>query len=220
MTENELRYNYFFDEWIIYAPKRQRRPDRKKDYCPFCKGSDEIGANINEPIRLDNKFPSLSLDEDFWVKEEDTLHKSRSAYGKCEILVYSAEHNKKFHELKVDEILSIFEKWIEATKQLTKDEKIKYVLPFENFGQDVGASIVHPHGQIYAFSFVPHTIRNELGKIKEFISKEKTCMTCKYLDFEKKISSRIVFENQFLIAVVPYSARYAYDLYIYPKRCY
>ncbi|RLG10922.1 hypothetical protein DRN69_08400 [Candidatus Pacearchaeota archaeon] len=41
MTEGELRYNYFFDEWIIYAPKRQRRPDRKKDFCPFCKGSEK-----------------------------------------------------------------------------------------------------------------------------------------------------------------------------------
>jgi len=220
MTDNELRYNYFLDEWIIYAPKRQGRPDRKKDYCPFCKGSDEIGVNINEPIRLCNKFPSLSLNEGFWSKEEDALYKSRSAYGKCEVLVYSAEHSKKFHELNVDEILSIFEKWIEATKQLTKNEKIKYILPFENFGQDVGASIVHPHGQIYAFSFVPHTIQNELKKIKEFIIQEKTCMTCKYLDFEKKTNSRIVFEDQFLIAVVPYSAQYAYDLYIYPKRCY
>ncbi|RLG10921.1 galactose-1-phosphate uridylyltransferase, partial [Candidatus Pacearchaeota archaeon] len=169
---------------------------------------------------MDNKFPSLSLEVDYWSKEEDQLYKSKSAYGKCEVLVYSADHNIKFHELKVDEILSIFEKWIEATKQLKEDKKIKYILPFENFGKDVGASILHPHGQIYAFSFVPHTVQNELRKIEDFFKKENACMICKYLEIEKKTDLRVVFENEFVIAVVPFSAQYAYDLYIYPKRCY
>ncbi len=220
MTEyNELRYNPILNEWIIYAPKRQKRPDRDITKCPFCEGSEEIPV-FNGPVRIKNKFPAL--DKKFSTyKEEKALWKiKKGAYGTCEVLVYSAKHDLRFSELEKCEVNVILKEFVNATKEFSKDKKIKYILPFENYGKDVGASIIHPHGQIYGFSFIPQIIQNEIKLSKKYYKKHKTCLTCAIIDNELNDKKRIVYENEQLIVFIPYYAQYAYDLYVYPKRCY
>ncbi len=219
MSNPEIRYNPFTDEWIIYSPKRQDRPNRNKDECPFCPGSEEI-PEFKGPLRLPNKYPSLNTTVSTLKVLMGKFHKKAGGYGKSEIVIYTDKHDAKFVDLNKEEILEIFNIWMEATKDITKDQKIKYVLPFENYGKAVGASIIHPHGQIYGLSFVPKLIETEINVIDEYFKKEKKCMVCEYLLIEQQNKSQIIYEDNYIEALVPYFSQYAYDIFIYPKRHY
>jgi UDPglucose--hexose-1-phosphate uridylyltransferase len=217
MSHKEIRKNPFTDEWIIYSEARQARPDRKKDFCPLCPGSTEV-PTFRKPMRIPNKFPALEIGEDPRKYSSGEFQIKMNNYGRCEIVVYTDNHNAKFIDLSDDEIFLIFQTWMSATKEYISDENIKYILPFENYGEDVGATLIHPHGQIYGFPMIPNVIQKEFDSIKRFKEKNNSCMICSYVKEEQEKKERIVFEDNDLVAIVPYFARHAYDVYVYPKR--
>ena len=217
MTVREIRKNPFTDEWVIYSETRQSRPDREEGFCPLCTGSEEVPV-FNQPLRIINKFPALSLEEELKKRKTSEFQSSMNGYGQCELIVYTDIHNAKFVDLNDDEIMLIFDKWMEATKEFSSNKNIKYVLPFENYGPDVGATLIHPHGQLYAYPIVPNLIQKELETIIKYREKNKTCMVCDYLLTEIEAEKRIVYQDENIVILVPYFARYAYDMFLYPKR--
>jgi len=60
---SEIRYNPFTDEWVIFAPYRQRHPDREGS-CPFCPEGEEH-MDFSHPTLLPNKYPSLNPETAF-----------------------------------------------------------------------------------------------------------------------------------------------------------
>lgn len=212
-----IRKNPFTDEWIIYSSSRQIRPDRAKDYCPFCEGGEEY-SDFSKPKVILNKYPALNSSIDFKYYRLGKFMEQKTGFGYCKMVVYTDIHDTKFVELGVDKALEIFETWIQATNQLKSDENIKYILPFENYGSDVGATLIHPHGQIYGFPFIPNNISKEFEKIVKYKQREKSCMVCDYIYEELKKPERIVYEDEYAVIIVPFFAQYAYDIYIYPKR--
>ena len=217
MTVREIRKNPFTGEWVIYSEIRQERPDRDKSYCPLCTGSDEV-PSFTKPLRISNKYPALDSEVEFKKYKHGEFLERMTGHGICELLVYTDKHQSKFINMPTEEINQIFEKWIQATKELANDSSIKYVLPFENYGTDVGATLIHPHGQIYAFPFIPNLLKKEFDAIVEYKKNKNQCMICNYLDQEQAKDERIIYQNQHLVALIPYFAKYAYDVQIYPKR--
>jgi UDPglucose--hexose-1-phosphate uridylyltransferase len=217
MTVREIRKNPFTGEWIIFSEIRQERPDRDKSKCPLCTGSEEV-PEFTKPFRIANKFPAMSRDSDFRKYKTDDFFEKMTAYGECELVVYTDNHLSKFIDLTQDESMQILEVWMYATKELSSDKSIKYILPFENLGDEVGATIIHPHGQIYAFPVVPNRIALELNSIVNYYKDKNSCMVCDYLSTEQQKNERLIYEDDSIIALVPYFAEYAYDVYIYPKR--
>ncbi len=217
MSQREIRKNPFTDEWIIYSEARQARPDRKKDSCPLCSGSPEV-PEFTEPIRIPNKFPALEIGKEPKKISSGEFQIKMSNYGRCDIVVYTNEHNFKFIDLSDEEIFQIFQTWISATKEFNLDKNIKYILPFENYGEDVGATLIHPHGQIYGFPVIPNLVEKEFDSIKQFKEKNNSCMVCNYIEEEKEKEERIIFHDINLVALVPYFARHAFDVFVYPNR--
>lgn len=217
MTVREIRKNPFTDEWIIYSETRQSRPDREEGFCPLCTGSDEV-PSFYHPLRIPNKYPALSLEEEFKQTKQSDFELKMNGYGQCELIVYTDIHNAKFVDLTDEEIMKIFEQWISATKELSLNQEIKYVLPFENYGPEVGATLIHPHGQLYAYPFVPNSINAELKAINHYKERSNSCMVCDYINSEIVSEKRIVYQDDNIVNVVPYFARYAYDMFVYPKR--
>jgi len=217
MTVREIRKNPFTDEWIIYSESRQTRPDREKGSCSLCKGSEEV-PEFTKPLRIPNKFPALSLEEQPKKSKKGEFELKIDGYGRCELIVYTDVHDSKFVDLSDDEIMQIFEQWMEATKEYAQNKNIKYILPFENYGSEVGATLIHPHGQLYAYPFVPNYIKAELNSINRYMDAKKSCMVCDFLKSEIEKNKRIVYQDDYIINLIPYFARYAYDMFIYPKR--
>jgi UDPglucose--hexose-1-phosphate uridylyltransferase len=123
---------------------RQARPNLPDEVCPFCPG----GIEAPEPYEVrwvPNRWPAMP-DE------------------RCEVILYTPRHEATFWELGVDGAHRVVELWAERTAALGARPEIAYVLVFENRGPEVGATITHPHGQIYAFDFVPELPLRELRR--------------------------------------------------------
>ncbi len=120
---------------VVIVGARQKRPNLPSTGCPFCVG----GLESPEPYTVrsfPNRWPALPP-------------------GRAEVVLYSPEHDATFWELGVDGALQVVDMWAERTAALGREDDVEYVLVFENRGPEVGATIQHPHGQIYAFDHVP-----------------------------------------------------------------
>lgn len=123
---------------------RQARPNLPGATCPFCPG----GIEAPEPYEVrwfQNRWPAMPD-------------------GRCEVILYTPRHDATFPDLGVDGAHRVVELWAERTAALGARADISYVLVFENRGAEVGATITHPHGQIYAFDFVPELPLRELRR--------------------------------------------------------
>ena len=88
--------------------------------------------------------------------------------GRCEVVLYTPEHDATFWSLGPGRVRKVVDLWAERSEELGARPEISYVLVFENRGSEVGATIEHPHGQIYAFDFVPPAARRELEQDNAF----------------------------------------------------
>ena len=75
--------------------------------------------------------------------------------GKCEVVVFTPDPASSLASLPLNHMELLLEVWADRTGVLADDPNIEYVLPFENKGVEVGVTLHHPHGQIYAYPFVP-----------------------------------------------------------------
>lgn len=213
---SELRWNPLLRTWTMVASHRQNRPQMPKDWCPFCPGSGRVPDEY-DVYKYDNDFPALSQNP---PKPDDVgsdLYQMEPAYGKCEVILYSSEHRKTLCQLPLDHIKKLVDLWISRVEELSKDRKIQYVFPFENKGEEVGVTMPHPHGQIYAYSFVPQKLKVELDSAKEFYEKKGKCIICQMNEDEIEFKKRILFENEHFIAYLPYFTDYPYGIFIVSK---
>jgi UDPglucose--hexose-1-phosphate uridylyltransferase len=121
---------------------RQKRPNRPSTGCPFCVG----GLEAPEPYDVRsfaNRWPALDGD-------------------RCEVVLYTSDHDATLPSLGSDGVRSVVDLWAQRTEALGSRDDVDYVLVFENRGLDVGATIAHPHGQIYAYDHVPSRQRRRL----------------------------------------------------------
>ena len=212
----ELRYNPLLDTWVMVAAKRQSRPHMAEGNCPFCPSPG--GLKNYDVLKYDNDFPALSLNASVPGKVKSKIYRNSPAYGKCEVILYSPGHKKTLHELTLAHVAKIIDLWVKRCAVLSKNKKIKYVFPFENKGEEVGVTMIHPHGQIYAYPFVPLKIKTELDNAKKYYSKRKRCIVCDMNRQELKDSCRLVFENESFIAYLPHFTDYPYGVFISSKK--
>lgn len=121
---------------------RQARPNLPAEGCPFCPGGLEAPDHY-EVMSFPNRWPALGADC-------------------CEVVLYTPDHDASLWSLGIEGVRKVIDLWAERTEVLGARPDVNYVLIFENRGQEVGATIAHPHGQIYAFGTVPPAARREL----------------------------------------------------------
>ncbi|MCL2773647.1 MAG: galactose-1-phosphate uridylyltransferase [Oscillospiraceae bacterium] len=214
----ELRWNPLINDWVMINSNRQARPNMPKGYCPFCPGSGKLPDSY-DVLKYDNDFPALSQnppvpDE---VTGNSSIYKTKPMYGKCEVILFSSEHESSLCEFSVKHIRKIVDMWSERFIEISKDKNIKYIFIFENRGELVGVTQPHPHGQIYGYSVVPKKIELEINCFKSHFEKNKSCMFCDINKDEAEFGKRIVYENEDFIVYVPFFAEYVYQVYIASK---
>lgn len=127
---------------VHLVQSRQHRPNQPASGCPFCVG----GLEAPEPYEVrafPNRWPSLGE-------------------GRCEVVLYSPDHDATLASLGVGGVRRVIDLWAERTAALRALADVEYVLVFENRGAEVGATIAHPHGQVYAFDHVPARPRRRM----------------------------------------------------------
>jgi len=214
---SELRWNPLIRDWTIIAPKRQDRPEIYKGGCPFCPGSGRVPEEYDIYF-FENDFASLSLTSAVLSESEKKPYRLRNAYGKCEVILYSSEHSKSLSQLTVEHVKRLVDLWAERFDALKSDENLKYIYIFENRGEMVGATISHPHGQIYAYSYIPKRIELEIDSSEKYFKENNSCLFCEMLENEIKNEKRIIVENDDFAAFVPFFSEYPYEVFIVSKK--
>lgn len=215
----ELRYNPLLGDWTMVASHRQNRPQMPKDWCPFCPGSGKVPDDF-EVFKYDNDFPALSLDPPSPDNIGSEFYKTKECYGKCEVILYSKNHNAVLSELSLSHVRKLVDLWCERYYDLGKDPKIKYIFEFENRGEEVGVTMPHPHGQIYGYSVMPLKIQTELKNCKKHYEENNECLICRMNKEEIDFKERIVMENDDFIAYIPFFTDYPYGVFITAKKHY
>jgi UDPglucose--hexose-1-phosphate uridylyltransferase len=214
----ELRWNPILQEWVIIASHRQKRPVLPKtEECPFCPGAPEVAGKWRV-LHLPNKFPALMESPPGPDVKSDDIYQVKPAKGVCEVLLYTPDHNTTFYQLDLNHIIAIIDMWTSRYKELGAQKDIDYVLIFENRGREIGVTLDHPHGQLYAFSFIPSKIEIELNSAKHYMEKRKQCLFCNIIEKEKADGRRIVFDTPSFIAFIPFFATWPYGVHIYSTR--
>ncbi len=170
-------------------------------------------------LAYDNDFPAMSLVPDaISAVNGNGIFRNKPAVGKCEVILYSPEHHKSIYQLSDDHLLKIAEMWAHRYTELKKDKRIKYIFEFENRGEEVGVTIPHPHGQLYAYSFIPPKVKEELKNAKAYYTKNGRNLFSDLNSAEKKHKERVVFENKNFMAYIPYFTDYPFGVFIVNKK--
>jgi UDPglucose--hexose-1-phosphate uridylyltransferase len=142
----------------------------------------------------------------------------RRADGAARVICYSPRHDLTLAEMPTSDIAGIVRVWQQQTQDLGARPEVRHVLIFENKGEVVGVSNPHPHGQVYATNFVFKTIETELDASERYRRETGHGLFSDIIAAEQHDGRRILYEDDHAIAFVPYFARYAYEVYVAPRR--
>ena len=215
----QLRFDPLTSEWITVASHRQQRaflpPQHACPLCPTTKTNlSELPDNFDVAV-FENKGPAFGPDfgEIEYPNGKPRFGFATTAFGRCEVVVFSPEHEGSLGQMPVSRIRTVIGAWMNRTKELYEIPGVVQVFPFENRGEEIGVTLHHPHGQIYSYPFVtPRT-----KKLQNAIEAHKGDFFQDLYDFEAG-SERVVLESEHFLAFVPYAARWPVELHLLPKR--
>lgn len=212
----ELRYNPLLGDWTMVASHRQNRPNMPKAGCPFCPGSGKVPEHY-DVLKYDNDFPALMSEPPEPDQVATSLYRTEKAYGKCEVILYSPNHATTLPELSVEHLEKLIDLWTERFVALSQEPNHQYIMIFENRGEECGVTMPHPHGQIYAYSWIPLKIRTELENCNTYHASKGSCMICDMNHAEIEFKKRVIYENEYFLAYIPFFTDYPYGLFIVSK---
>ncbi|MDQ2689102.1 MAG: galactose-1-phosphate uridylyltransferase [Chloroflexota bacterium] len=208
----DLRRDALLDEWVLVATHRQDRTHLPAaSDCPLCPSRDglhtEIPAAEYDVVAFENRFPSLPA-----------AVPGEAAHGRCDVIVYSSDHDASFSGLPEVRLRTIAAAWGQRTAELGAQAGVANVFCFENRGEEIGVTLHHPHGQVYAYPFVPPRIERMLGAARRHHDATGRCIGCDLLAAEVNDGERIVLEGEHAVAYVPRAARWPYEAHLVPRR--
>lgn len=232
----EQRWHPLRQEWVIVAAHRQNRPwsgeeianrtaDSTPDYLPdcyLCPGNTRCTGAQNPDYKdifvFDNDMPCVGPDAPRELAAPPGIYKNKPANGIARVVCYSPKHNLTLAEMSVTEVENVVAAWQQQYRDLGGRPEINHVLTFENKGEAVGVSNPHPHGQIYATNFIFKTIETEAEACRRHLSETGQTLFESILAAEFTDGTRIICQNESAVAFIPYFGRYAYEVFVAPKK--
>jgi UDPglucose--hexose-1-phosphate uridylyltransferase len=222
-TTSQTRLDPVLGEWVVIAEHRQGRTYLPPaGSCPLCPSTDqwhsEIPAPDYEVAVFENRFPSLSGAP----APHDTLlghlpHRAHVGGGRCEVVCFTSEHDATFADLTEARAALILDAWTDRTAELSALPGIRQIYCFENRGIEIGVTLTHPHGQIYAFPFIPPKTERALASARTHRATTGHNLFDDLLATERA-AERVVIAGRHWTAFVPYAARWPYEVHLYPHR--
>ncbi|MFG2354530.1 galactose-1-phosphate uridylyltransferase [Streptomyces sp. NPDC048521] len=206
VTTSEIRRDPLLGDSVAVASHRQGRTYHPPaDQCPLCptRGErlSEIPDSSYDVVVFENRFPSLAGDS-----------------GRCEVVCFTSDHDASFADLTEEQARLVLDAWTDRTSELSHLPSVEQVFCFENRGAEIGVTLGHPHGQIYAYPFTtPRTalMLRSLAAHKEATGGENLFDAV----LEQELAGeRVVLEGEHWAAFVPYAAHWPYEVHLYPKR--
>jgi UDPglucose--hexose-1-phosphate uridylyltransferase len=239
----EARWDWLLGEWVVVASHRQDRTFQPADsQCPLCPStpahSTEIPAPEYEVVVFENRFPTLAGPAHADTGNQDgnardslpapagapppasaaSLLTARQAAGRCEVVCFSQDHAASFADLSLSQAGTVLSAWTDRSAQLGLLPGVEQVYCFENRGSEIGVTLPHPHGQIYAYPYVTPRTGRMLQSAASYRAETGGSLFDDLLAAELRDGARIVAAGGHWIALVPHAARWPYEVHLYPRR--
>ncbi|MBG6217223.1 UDPglucose--hexose-1-phosphate uridylyltransferase [Arthrobacter sp. CAN_A6] len=218
------RYDALTGEWIAVAAHRQTRTHLPPaDQCPLCPtteaNSSEIPASDYEVVVFENRFSSFGPDLGS-LPGDAAWGTTTTAFGRCEVVAFDSSHEGSFGSLSPERARTVIDAWAHRTEALSAMDGIRQVFCFENRGQDIGVTLLHPHGQIYAYPFIPPraAVMGEQAVAFHDAARGTRTLLGSALDAERESGERMVIEGKHFSAFVPFAARWPLEVHLVPHR--
>lgn len=236
----EFRKDVVSGDWVLISSKLQKKPiffgraDSKplpKSRCPFEDpqkgGHGEIllwlpkcGKNDFKDWWLQvlkNKFPVIETKKVCSPVFKRGNFEFTPGNGFQELVVMR-DHGRPFGLMSKDEIELILEAYTIRYHALCLEPCVEYILILHNSGPRAGASVPHPHSQIFAIPIIPPDVSRSLTGSANYYHENKRCVHCDMLKWETAKKERIVYQNDSVVAFAPYASKVSYEVRIFPKK--
>ncbi|MCX6018661.1 MAG: UDP-glucose--hexose-1-phosphate uridylyltransferase [Chloroflexi bacterium] len=231
LAKPHRRFNPLTQEWILVSPQRATRPwqgavekpasairPAHDPKCYLCAGNTRVNGVTNPSYTgvyvFENDFPALLTDAVGKQDEviEPVFLRAQQETGVCRVICFSPRHDLTLADLPAEEIRGVIDAWVEQCTELGARPDISYVQLFENKGEVMGCSNPHPHGQLWATAHVPTEVEKETcGQLAH------RGLLQEYLAHELSDRSRVLYENDHFVALVPFWAVWPFETMILPK---
>ena len=242
-VSSQVRHDPLLGEWVIVAGHRQDRTFRPPaDHCPLDPSSPgrltEIPAPSYQVVAFENRFPSLVTQagveeggqedragllttrpgDGLLTTPGDGLLTTRPGNGRCEVVCFSQDHTASFADLTHDQAALVLAAWVDRSAALAALPGVEQVYCFENRGQEIGVTLSHPHGQIYAYPFITPRTTRMLAMAGAYHADTRRNLFDDMLAAELADGSRVVLDTEHWAAFVPHAAHWPYEVHLYPRR--
>ncbi len=226
------RYNPLTGQWILVSPHRAKRPWSGQDEAPqldqpvrydancfLCPTNERVSGDVNPDYQdtyvFSNDFAALMPDSPDAPQSSNPLFKTQGVRGLSRVICFSPDHSKTLPELSLSQLGRVIDSWNEQIEEL--GQEYLWVQAFENKGAAMGCSQPHPHGQIWANSFLPNEIERKDKHLRDYYQQQGSNLLLDYVQAELADGSRTVVETEHWLAVVPYWAAWPFETMLLPK---
>ncbi len=239
----QIRKNPVTGSWVIISSERGRRPRdfvreeptgkrRPTGSCPFCEGNEKATpAEVlayrdgNSPpnasgwqVRVvPNKFPALCLQEDL-ERKEIGMFRELTGVGAHEVIIESPHHRKTLVDFDLSHLTKILRAFRQRSLDLKKDQRLRYILLFKNYGSEAAASLEHPHSQLVATPVTPWYLKEELEGSRSYYGLKRSCIFCDIITQEMEGKVRVIEVKENFIVLAPFASRFPFEMWILPRR--
>ncbi|EFA23883.1 galactose-1-phosphate uridylyltransferase [Bifidobacterium gallicum] len=230
----QMRQDPLTGDWIPMATARMNRPittgpgatatgnplAARKLGSAYQDG--EVPDTDYNVVIFENRFPSMvqvpGVSNDTHYVDGCALWPVKPAAGRCEVICFDPDENGLPPDLPVRRLRTVVEGWAFRTAELAQLPGIEQIFPFENHGVEIGVTLAHPHGQIYAYPFIPPKMQTELQHTQAYWERTRGNLLRDILDAELQAAERIVMRNASWVAYVPAAARWPLEVHVVPVR--
>ncbi len=223
-VQSQARWDSLLGEWVVIASHRQDRTYQPAaDQCPLCPSTagslTEIPAPEYEVAVFENRFPTLvSGPGQPGQPGQPGLLASEPGAGRCEVVCFSPHHSASLADLSTGQAATVMAAWVDRSAELARLPGVEQVYCFENRGAEIGVTLSHPHGQIYAYPYITPRTDRMLAACASYRRDTGRSLFDDLLAAEQTAGLRIVQAGRYWLAFVPFAAHWPYEIHLYPRQ--
>jgi UDPglucose--hexose-1-phosphate uridylyltransferase len=239
----QLRQDPVTGRWVAIATERAKRPSSftrapvvavpATAQCPFCYGHEAMtppevmayrpeGTEPNTPgwdVRVvPNLYPAFGPVNGEATVTDLGLYRAMNGAGVHEVIVSSPDHRCDLADLPLATVERVIDAWVNRYEAHRANPTVQYLLLIYNHGKEAGASLEHPHSQLFGIPLVPPNVQEELEGVRRYRQEHGTCVYCDVVAHERESGERVIFENDKFLVYAPYASRAPFETSIVPRR--
>lgn len=172
-----------------------------------------------------NLYPALMLDgtrpcdiSRLATDDGTGMFQRRAAIGSHEVVIESARHATRMHQLETWEISQVLAAYVERFQAWRAIDGLRCGIAFRNNGRQAGASLEHVHSQLVGLHHAPPRLELEWTTTRTWFERTGRCLFCEMLQREQQEACRIVAMSDSAALICPYASRAPYEMWLIPTR--